>query len=499
MATAAAQARRGDHPGALSTLEAAVTQSGGDADLWMALGQARAACGQAEAALEALDEALRAGHPLAGEVRLARAVILADQLHDDREAKRELEALLDDEPWQLRARLNLGNLYEQRGERHDAMRVYREAMDQDPSKDPSNAALRWVAVARMLIIERPDRADDARLAEAKRGLTALAGDHAIRAHLLFAIGHCHEAFGDEEAAFDAFSMANRGLLRLHGRTYRAAEEERLVAAIMAATPAMRMPAVETTDPLRPVFICGMFRSGSTLLEQMLATHPSITPAGELDWLPRLAFQRHAPFPSGFDHVSADELAALAQEYLAALRKRFPDLPAGALVTDKRPDNYLLIGVIKALFPAARILHTVRHPMDNGLSIYMQNMNLEVAAYASDLGDIGHQYGLYTRLMDHWKARFPGDILDVAYEDLVADPGTVVAGIEGFLGLARGADSSAFHHLPNAVKTASYWQVRRPLYRDAMGRWERYAAQLEPLRRALAGAGITLPDPSTIRP
>lgn len=499
MATAAAQARRGDHRAALSTLESAVTQSAGDADLWMALGQARAACGQAEEALEALDEALRTGHPLAGEVRLARAVILADQLHDDREAKRELEALLDDEPWQLRARLNLGNLYEQRGQRHDAMRVYREAIDQDPSKDPSNAALRWVAVARMLIIERPDRADDPRLAEAKRGLTALAGDHAIRAHLLFAIGHCHEAFGDAAAAFDAFSMANRGLLRLHGRTYRAAEEERLVAGIMAATPAMRMPAVETTNPLCPVFICGMFRSGSTLLEQMLATHPSITPAGELDWLPRLAFQRHAPFPSGFDHVSAAELAALAQEYLAALRKRFPDLPAGALVTDKRPDNYLLIGVIKALFPTARILHTVRHPMDNGLSIYMQNMNLEVAAYASDLGDIGHQYGLYTRLMDHWKARFPGDILDVAYEDLVADPGTVVAGIESFLGLARGADSSAFHHLPNAVKTASYWQVRRPLYRDAMGRWERYTTQLEPLRRALAGAGITLPDPSTIKP
>jgi hypothetical protein len=76
---------------------------------------------------------------------------------------------------------------------------------------------------------------------------------------------------------------------------------------------------------------------------------------------------------------------------------------------------------------------------------------------------------------------------------------VVAGIEDFLGLARGADSSAFHRMPNAVKTASYWQVRRPLYREAMGRWERYATQLEPLRRALAGAGITLPDPSTIKP
>ena len=499
MATAAAMARRGDHRAALSTLEVAATQSAADADLWMALGQARAACGQAEEALEALDEALHRGHPLPGDVRLARAVILADQIHDDRRAKRELEALLDDEPWQLRARLNLGNLYEQRGQKHDAMRMYREAMDQDPSRDPSNAALRWVAVARMLIIDRPAGKDDPRLAEAKRGLAALAGDHAIRAHLLFAMGQSHDAFGDAEAAFDAFSMANRGLLRLHGRTYRAAEEERLVAEITAATPRMRMPAVETMDPLRPVFICGMFRSGSTLLEQMLATHPSITPAGELDWLPRLAFQRHAPFPSGFDHVSADELAALAQEYLAALRKRFPDLPAGALVTDKRPDNYLLIGVIKALFPAARILHTVRHPMDNGLSIYMQNMNLEVAAYASDLGDIGHQYGLYSRLMAHWKARFPCDILDVAYEDLVADPGTVVAGIESFLGLAPGADSSAFHHMPNAVKTASYWQVRRPLYRDAMGRWERYATHLQPLRRALAGAGITLPDPPPIRP
>ncbi|MGH8028992.1 MAG: sulfotransferase family protein, partial [Arenimonas sp.] len=175
---------------------------------------------------------------------------------------------------------------------------------------------------------------------------------------------------------------------------------------------------------------------------------------------------------------------------------FPEGVGGRYITDKRPDNFLLVGLIKRLFPDARIIHTTRHPLDNGLSIYMQILNHHVIGYANDLGEIGHYYGQYRRLMAHWKSIYPDTVFDFDYDSFVREPMPQLERLFAFLGLDLDERVLQFHELGNTVKTASYWQVRNPLYASASGRWRNYASHLEPLRAALLAGGVPLPDDST---
>jgi hypothetical protein len=237
----------------------------------------------------------------------------------------------------------------------------------------------------------------------------------------------------------------------------------------------------------------MFRSGSTLVEQVLGGHPRVTPGGELNFLLMLAAGRLAPFPQSMATVAPEREAGFAAEYRAHLASLFPQAGAGSIITDKRPDNYLLIGFIKRLFPAARIVHTTRHPMANGLSIFQQHLNPKVAGYSTDLSDIGHHYGEYRRLMAHWKALYPDSIFDFDYDAFVREPAPALQPLLEFLGLDWDARCLEFHQLRNTVKTGSYWQVRQPLHANASERWRHYDAHLGPLRSALRDAGIGIND------
>jgi hypothetical protein len=179
-------------------------------------------------------------------------------------------------------------------------------------------------------------------------------------------------------------------------------------------------------------------------------------------------------------VSSGTLEMLAVEYAEKLHELFG---AAAFVTDKRPDNFLLIGLIKALFPDAKIVHTTRDPLDNCLSIFFLHLDQRLS-YALDLMDIGHYYVQYRRLMSHWQTLYGQDIIDLSYEALVQDTQPVVSGLLANLGLA--ADERCFR-VPSAgriVKTASVWQVREPLYQRAVGRSRRYKRQLSALREYL---------------
>ena len=209
---------------------------------------------------------------------------------------------------------------------------------------------------------------------------------------------------------------------------------------------------------------------------------------------RLCASRHAPFPASMARHEPARDAQFAAEYRAHLARLFPQAKAGDFITDKRPDNYLLIGMIKRLFPAARFVHSVRDPLDNALSVYMQHLHLRGATYASDLAAIGHYYGQYRRLMAHWKALYPADIHDFDYDAFVREPRAELDKLFAFLGLDFDERALDFHTRGNTVKTASYWQVRRPLYAEASGRWKRYDAHLAPLRRALEAAGVAIPPP-----
>jgi hypothetical protein len=241
--------------------------------------------------------------------------------------------------------------------------------------------------------------------------------------------------------------------------------------------------------VRPLFICGMFRSGSTLAEQILAAHSQVAAGGELAFLPSLVRSELAPFPATMATVSQARLDELAASYLDLLARLFPH---GERVTDKRPDNFLYIGLIKRLFPQARIVHTVREPLDNCLSIYFLHLDHGMS-YALDLADIAHYYVQYRRLMAHWQTLYGADIFDLDYDALVREPRSTLDRLMQFCGLEWEEACLSFEQGTRAVKTASVWQVREPLYRRSSGRWRNYAAHIAPLQKSLRDAGIATDD------
>jgi len=224
----------------------------------------------------------------------------------------------------------------------------------------------------------------------------------------------------------------------------------------------------------------MYRSGSTLTEQLLAGHPLLAAGGELDFLPNAVQNALAPFPESMAAVLPQRLRSLAAEYVQALGSMFPGVP---YVTDKRPENYLNIGLIKALFPEAKIIHTSRNALDNCLSIFFLHLDQRMS-YALNLMDIGHHYLQYLRLMRHWKTLYGADIVDTDYDRLVNEPRPVMEALLKFLGLEWDERCLAVPAVGRSVKTASVWQVREPLYQRSSGRARHYENELAQLQHYL---------------
>jgi tetratricopeptide (TPR) repeat protein len=437
---------------------------------------------QFDAALDSYQRALAAGIARPEEVHLNRSVIYTDHLHQHTAAERELKLALSLNPSFLPALMNLAALYEDLGDRVQAGAAYARVMNLDPRC--------YEALARYANMQPPTESN-ALLAAQLRGALADAGASAAeRASLGFALGRLLDAAGDYPAAFAAYVAANRasrasGMPRF--TPYDRAAQERLVDRIIASdSPAHRVAAIQGTPSSapRPIFICGMFRSGSTLAEQMLANCPGVTPGGELDFLPRLIDGELAPFPESLRTLSAGRRTELAAQYRDVLARLGP---AAIYVTDKRPDNFLYVGLIKSLLPDARIVHTMRNALDNCLSIYFLHLDQSMS-YALDLLDIGHYYREYRRLMAHWKNMFPGDIFDFDYDALVREPRSTMHSLCDFLEVDRPPEvpPAAAAAPGRAVKTASVWQVREPLYRRSSGRAANYAVELSTLRDYLRG-------------
>ena len=184
-------------------------------------------------------------------------------------------------------------------------------------------------------------------------------------------------------------------------------------------------------------------------------------------------------------MDAARLDGIGTRYLQDLARRFPGADR---VTDKRPDNFMLLGLVKALFPRARIVHTRRDPLDNCLSVFFLHLDPRMS-YATDLMDIGHYYLQYRRLMRHWQALFGDSVLDFDYDAFVREPRPAVERLLGYCGLEWDERCLAFHEAATAVKTASVWQVREPLYRRSSGRARHYERELAGLRAYLAAAGL----------
>jgi tetratricopeptide (TPR) repeat protein len=312
----------------------------------------------------------------------------------------------------------------------------------------------------------------------------------------YALGKYFDDVGRYAEAFDQYLKANE-LSRRQDAPYDRAKLRQRVDAVIARCDAafMQQPLRGASGSLLPVFIVGMPRSGTSLVEQILASHRAVIGAGELKFWDA-AFRdvlRADAERADADRVDAEradadrvDAAGMAQAYLG----RLPPRGAGVeRVVDKMPANFLYVGLIHAIFPKARIIHMRRDPIDTCLSIYFQNFH-GMGAYANDLANLAHYYGEYQRVTDHWRAMLPAaSLLEVPYESLIADQETWTRRMLDFIGLPWDPACLEFHNTDRVVITASKWQVRQKMHAASAGRWRHYEPWLEPLLRALQSAGV----------
>jgi hypothetical protein len=239
----------------------------------------------------------------------------------------------------------------------------------------------------------------------------------------------------------------------------------------------------TNGSSRPVFIVGVMRSGTSLVEQILATHPKVFGAGELSYLSEAAaaasnsdWASGIPFPSFWNHLSVSRANQLASTYL----DRIYELNSTAhYVTDKMPENFLFLGTAELLFPNCRVIHCVRDPRDTCLSCHMTDF-ASGKDFSRNLGHLARYYQDYARLMEHWKKVLTIQVLDVRYEDLVADPAGQTRRMLEFLELPWDDQCLKYHQNKRHVATASREQVRQPIYSSSLGRWKHYEKHIPEL-------------------
>lgn len=240
----------------------------------------------------------------------------------------------------------------------------------------------------------------------------------------------------------------------------------------------------------PIFIVGMPRSGTTLTEQIISSHPRAIGAGEVPFwheaptaLPLMQKQKQVSYPECIKLLTKEQINQVSREYLNLIHKITGVGKDVLRITDKMPHNFLYLGLIATVFPNAKIVHCRRDPLDNCLSIYFQNFGGN-HPYAYDLENLGHHYVQYQRLMRHWHSVMPGRIFDLNYEDLIADPEYWSRKLVEHVGLAWDDSCLAPHKSVRAVKTASVWQVRQPIYKSSVQRWKNYESHLGPIKEIL---------------
>jgi tetratricopeptide (TPR) repeat protein len=308
-------------------------------------------------------------------------------------------------------------------------------------------------------------------------------------YLMFALGKAHEDLGEYSTAFNYYQRGN-GLKRAQSGY----DAQKMGVELQAQTTFFSKDVFtsrpDSGDPAcDPIFIVGLPRAGSTLLEQILASHSLVDGTLELPNILSIAQslrrrgqgEGSAEYPTIIADMPALELRELGEKYLAETAIHRQDAP---YFIDKMPNNFRHIGLIKLILPNAKIIDARRHPMACCFSGYKQ-LFAEGQEFSYDLDDLGSYYRDYVTLMDHWQTVLPGDILQVNYEQVVGDLEGQVRRVLDYCGLPFEAQTLEFHDTERSVRTASSEQVRRPLYREGLDQWRNFEAELQPLEAQLS--------------
>lgn len=398
------------------------------------------------------------------QVSLAATLIPLGRVH---EARERLEKVLRLAPQNVEALVTMGDVAGSEGRMGEAENFYKRALDVAPK-----TARAWAGLVRLRKMTSADR-EWLKNAQATAA-SGLAPKDETTIH--YALGKYYDDIRDFERAFRSYKHANELQRRTVG-AYDREQHKRLVDDLIRAYGADTLTALHkgASDSQRPVFVVGMMRSGTSLVAQIIASHPAAVGAGELPFWPE-AMRKHE---ADIRHkVLAEPLRRkLAATYLRVLEKHSPD---ALRVVDKANFNSDYLGPIHTVLPRARIIYLRRDPVDTCLSCYFQQLS-SAFPFALDLPDLAHYYREHQRLVAHWKRVLPkGTLLEVPYAELVANQEPWTRRILDFLGLEWDARCLDFHKTERVVLTSSYWQVRQKIYKSSLGRWHNYRKFVGPL-------------------
>jgi tetratricopeptide (TPR) repeat protein len=400
------------------------------------------------------------------------------------EAVEQYQTAVRLQPEAVMAHINLGGIHEELGEMAAAEAAFRTAARIQP-----NFGLAHARLGNLLRAQLPDAdrsALEERLADPETNPSA-------RARLLFALCHVLDARGEYARAAECARQANALNMELARgpRGYTPDLHVQYAESVMRGFTAelCEQLAGAGSNDLRPVFIFGLPRSGTTLVEQVLASHSRVFGAGELR-LTRQSFDAISSVVEGpgpaLDNISrlnASAIRRLAEHHLHRLENLVNGHPALRIV-DKMPDNYIYLGLLAAMFPRAVFIHCRRDLLDVALSCWITDFRPENIPWASDANYIGSRFDQYIQLMDHWRRVVPVRIYELQYEDVVTDFADAVTDLLAACGLEYEQGCMEFHRTQRRVKTASLGQVRQPIYSRSVARWRNYESELADLFRAI---------------
>ena len=374
--------------------------------------------------------------------------------------------------------LGLGHMLKTLGQQSEGIAAYRRCLAIEPEFGEA-----WFSMANL----KTYRFDDAEIAEMRQRLESDTVNETSRVNFLFALARAYEDRRDYATAWQYYEQGNarQRLLVSYDPVLTETVNDDLIA-FFAADFFRSHAGVGNPDP-SPIFILGMPRSGSTLVEQIIASHSRVEGTSELPYIGRLtkSLNRNRAdgmrYPEVLNELEPRHFSRLGQNYLAMARMhRVEGTPH---FIDKMPNNFPLVGFIHAILPNAKIIDARRHPLD-ACTGNLRQLYARGQAFSYDQTDIGEYYLQYQRMMDHWDQVLPGKVLHVQYEDVVADLPRQVERILNYLELPWEDACLDYHATQRAVRTASSEQVRQPIYTSGIGYWRHYEAQLEELREVL---------------
>jgi len=388
------------------------------------------------------------------------------------------EDLLREHPTNARAWLSLGHARKTAGHQQESIDAYLRSAEHAPQFGEA-----YWSLANM----KTYRFGDTSVAAMQRQLERRDISEEDRFHLHYALGKAFEDRGEYKHSFEHYSQG--AALRRQGLAYDADETTKTTDEHIAFFTKGRLNALANQGAAAadPIFIVGLPRSGSTLIEQILSSHSAVEGTMELPDILMLAKRigggrvRGATYPEALATMGAADLQALGEEYLSATRvQRKSGAP---FFVDKMPNNFQHLGLIHLILPNAKIIDARRHPMGCCFSAFKQHF-ARGQSFSYDLTDLGRYYSDYVRLMAHFDTALPGRVHRVHYEQMIADPEAEVRKLLAYCGLPFEQACLDFHENKRAVRTASSEQVRQPIYADAVEHWRNYEPWLAPLKTAL---------------